>query len=270
MVTGTTTTPGLRHPLDPRALDAARAMFDSAPFLNPNGPSGIHLVLDVHSIPYAPEICFDNGAASWCDDPVMHGAVRYSVLKSSPNHFDNANRDKVFHYAIWGDAQSWGYSGMSDWADDLIVTFDWKDDAFQTIRSQAEALVHEIGHDLGLHHGPGISDDKHVTAYWSVMSYSWYQRTGQDDAWRAVYVTCPPMYYRKAGVSEPSGALPAIVGTAIDYSSGMGKWLGPSTAAPVVKTCGQAIDWRFNSPGGDAGDWGRITFDGPVREGEVP
>ena len=60
----------------------------------------------------------------------------------------------------------------------------------------------------------------------------------------------------------------------------MGKKLAPpqGTAAPVT-TCGKVIEWNHcgpstdfdcNQPGGDIADWPMITFDGPVREGDLP
>jgi hypothetical protein len=273
MAAGTTTLPGLQHPPGPPTFDAARAMFDNAPFLNPNGPPGIHLVLDTHTIPYVAEVCFNIGAPSWCNDAITANPAikKFSDLKSA--NFANASRDKIFHYAIWGAKQTFGPSGQSDWADDFLISFDDKATSFHTVRSQAEGLAHELGHDLGLTHGGGENDDDYVVAHWSVMSYSWDKRTGQSGQWRLDHATCGPVYYRAAGVNESStGALPMSVGVATDYSSGMGKMLIPplSNTAPPVKTCGKSITWPLNQRGPDPADWPMITFDGPVRQGDLP
>lgn len=273
MTAGTTTSPGLRYPPGEPTFAAARAMFDAAPILNPKGPPGINLILDTHTIPYVAEVCFNIGAPSWCDDAITANPAikKFSDLKSA--QFDNASRDKIFHYAIWGAKQTFGTSGQSDWADDFLISFDAKDAAFQTVRTQVERLVHELGHDLGLTHGGGANDDEHVVAHWSVMSYSWDMRTGQDDQWRLDHATCGPAYYRAAGVFESStGALPPGINAVTDYSSGMGQKLDPppSNTAPAVKTCGKSIDWSKNDRGPDPADWPMITFDGPIREGDLP
>jgi len=273
MATGTATLPGLQHPPGLPTFDAARAMFDNAPFLNPNGPPGIHLVLDTHTIPYVAEVCFNIGAPSWCNDAITANPAikKFSDLKNANPAI--ASRDKMFHYAIWGAKQTFGPSGQSDWADDFLISFDDKATSFHTVRSQAEGLVHELGHDLGLTHGGGENDDEHVVAHWSVMSYSWDKRTGQSDQWRLDHATCGPVYYRTAGANESStGAPPMGVGVATDYSLGMGKMLvpPPSNTAPAVKTCGKSINWPLNQRGPDPADWPMITFDGPARQGDLP
>jgi hypothetical protein len=273
MAAGTATVPGLQHPPGPPTFDAARAMFDNAPILNPNGPPGINLILDTHTIPYVAEVCFNIGAPSWCNDAITANTAikKFSDLKTA--NFVNASRDKIFHYAIWGEKQTFGPSGQSDWADDFLISFDDWATGFHTVRSQAEGFVHELGHDLGLTHGGGDNDDEHVAAHWSVMSYSWDKRTGRSNQWRLDHATCGPVYYRTTGANESStGALPLSIGVAMDYSSGMGKKLlpPPSNTAPAVKTCGKSIDWSQNDAGPDPADWPAITFDGPVREGDLP
>jgi hypothetical protein len=274
MPAGTATQPGLQHPPDPAALAAARAMFDAAPFLNPMGPPGINLILDASgSIPYYEEICWDISPLSGCDSAsmVQLGVKKYSELKAA--YFDNAHRDKIFHYAIWGAKLASGDPGVSDGADDIVVSFDEWAPAYQTVRSQVEELTHEVGHDLGLEHGGGTDPfNAHLPNHWSVMSYTWDKRTGHADLWRVQYATCPPFYYGKAGADESaSGAPPMDAGTATDYSSGMGKMVVASEnpSVPPTKVCGKLVDWWHSDAGSDIADWPRVRFDGPATNGTM-
>ena len=99
-------------------------------------------------------------------------------------------RRSIFHYLLFGNSQSAnGAAGSSGRAElpgnDLIVTMGgW---GFTTtagtalnmlINMQASTLMHELGHNLGLHHG-GLEDTNYKPNYWSVMNYL-YQLNGLD------------------------------------------------------------------------------------------
>jgi hypothetical protein len=278
MAGATATQPGLQYPLGASTFSAARAMFDAAPFLNPMGVSGINLILDTsETLPFVEIVCFDLGTASGCADNPSLGIAKFSTIKA--HHFDNAHRDKIFHYAIWGAASNGDSPGRSDFADDFLVSFDKWGTALdhptfmQSVRSQVEELAHELGHDLGLHHG-GATDDDHAFKpnHWSVMTYTRDKRTGFSNAFRLGHATCPPFYYGKAGANESAmGDPPEEPGTAVDYSSGMGKTLTPpgAGAAPVT-VCGMVVDWTSDGNStsiDDPPDWPRLLFDGPKRNG---
>jgi len=280
MPVATAAVPGLQHPVGVAAFDAARAMFNAAPFLNPTGDPGINLILDTSgNVPYVLLVCFDLGTASGCADNPSMGVLKYSTLKAS--HFDNAHRDKIFHYAIWGATQTGDEPSQSDGADDFLITFDnWglavsadHPDFTQSVRSQVEELTHELGHDLGLTHGGGDDDDQpYKPNRWSVMSYSWDTRTGFSNLFRLGHATCLPYYYAKAGANESAlGDPPAVPGTVVDYSSGTGrKLVKPSSGAAPVTICGKVVDWTSDGNTGtlrDSPDWPALQFDGPVRNG---
>ena len=278
MPTATETTQGLQHALDPASLTAAQAMFNAAPFLNPTGPPGINLILDTsHVMPYAVYVCFDITAAVECAKSLDTGTVLYSQLKS--DHFDNAHRDKIFHYGIWAHTSS-DPPGRSDWGDDFLIAFDtWGTDddpdpehksSLHSVRSQVEELTHELGHDLGLFHG-AIDNSKYLPNRWSVMSYTWDTRTGFSDSFRSEHASCLPFYYHQSGATETGGHPPMDPGTVTDYSLGMARTLKPpTTEGAMVSVCGKDVMWDADGNTGsivDKPDWPRLVFTGPATNG---
>ncbi len=280
MPAATAIQPGLQHPVGAATFAAARAMFDAAPFLNPTGPPGINLILDTSgSVPYVLSCASMSAPLQGAPTVPSSGRSKYSTLKAG--NFDNTHRDKIFHYAIWGATQDGDSPGRSDRADDFLVTFDnWGTSLsashptfVHSVRSHVEELTHELGHDLGLHHGGGDDDDHpYKPNHWSVMSYTWDTRTGFSNQFRRAHATCPPFYYGKSGATEsPQGDPPEDAGTAVDYSSGMGKTLDPpgSGDAPVT-VCGKVVDWVSDENSEtviDVADWPMLQFDGPVGNG---
>jgi hypothetical protein len=300
----------LRYRPGPEVFDGARALFRSAPILNPFSDSGINLILDTSGKPCLrnpegvdvcsfQEVVFDTQfmlpfiGNTQGEDPFGRGSVRFSELKR--HNFDNAKRDQIFHYGIWGINLSFGVSGMSDFADDFVVTMDG--DAFgasyQTNRSRVEELTHELGHDLRQLHG-GTDNQAYKPTYLSVMSYIWDLRTSwwdrkidqPDNKRRVARPTCLPFYYASRGADEVGGAVPPTVNgvktadyTVVDYSEGMGKAIdrpvsppgGPR--GPLPKICGKDVTWE-NLPLDpatirieDFPNWRDLKFDGPGLNG---
>ena len=281
----------LEHPPGTNVFDAARAMFAAAPIINPMTTNGINLILDVSGKPCLEDssgtrVCsfqhveFDTGNATPVPTgpiPVGTSTVNFSRLKA--RNFDNAKRDKIYHYGIWGIEHVDGYSGQSDFADDFLVSFDTFASSYQTVRSQIESLTHELGHDLRQHHGGDDDSPVYKPNYWSVMSYAWDLRTGWPlDTQRQAVATCPPFYYGVAGADEVNGAVPSVVSTVVDYSAGMAKTLlrppAPSPeqpSAPPTIICGKVVSWDnvgLNSGTlKDFANWPALRFDGPALNG---
>lgn len=281
----------------PGTFDAVRAMFAAAPILNPFHESGIHLVIDSSgSVPYTRIIGFDAA-----DAPTLETA-RFGTLKAA--HFDNAKRGRIFHYAIWADEHPLGSSssGHSDIAltangdyvgpgDDFFVSLGPFNPRHHTLRSHAETLAHELGHNLGQLHGGSNNKVLYKPNYWSVMSYSWQLRSTRNDTFRKEKITCLPAYYATPGATEPNGTVPpANSVAAIDYSEGMA---GPLTEDnnslfEDKGVCGQPVDWNRDgntTAGGinadvdlngtvagthtDFANWRALDFRGPRLNGTV-
>ena len=276
----------LQYRPDPSVFAAARAMFQSAPILNPTTTSGIDLILDVSGKPCLQDsagvqVChfdivnFDTGNLNPASgpNPFTTDTVNFSRLKAK--NFDNAKRGRIYHYGIWGSKHVGGYSGQSDFADDFLVSFDTFPSSYQTVRSRIEVLTHELGHDLRQLHGGDDHQPENKPNYLSVMSYSWELRTGwPHDTQRQQFVTCLPFYYGTAGADEVNGVKASPVNnTIVDYSEGMAKTLvQPSgTLAAPSTFCGKVVDWNTVVPNNgtikDFANWPALQFDGPVRNG---
>jgi hypothetical protein len=270
----------LRNSPPSLVFDEARRMFASAPILNPLAPHGINLIIDSSGRP-----CLVSAGAERCSfvdtlfdipdfrpsgpppsDPFPNGEVWFSQLKA--RNFDNAARGAIYHYGVWSVRHTFGFSGQSDFADDLIVSFDYFDPPYQTPRSQIEAFVHELGHDLELRHAGDVDEPEYSPNYWSVMGYNWDLRTGwETNAERASLITCPPFYYGQASADEVGGAPPLPLTTNVDYSEGMGPTLAVGRSG-TTRLCGKTIDWNAfgitSGPLEDFADWPALKFDGPA------
>lgn len=110
-------------------------------------------------------------------------STRRSIYDWKDEFFDLSRRN-VFHYLLFGNSQlDAGTSGSSGLAEltgnDFMVTMgDWGLTLNQLTNMQASTIMHELGHNLGLHHG-GIEDDNYKPNYWSIMNYM-YQLNGLD------------------------------------------------------------------------------------------
>ncbi|WP_028974139.1 zinc-dependent metalloprotease family protein [Spirochaeta cellobiosiphila] len=101
----------------------------------------------------------------------------------------------IYHYCVFGFLQGAGNAGSSGIAElgtngagnDLIITLggvwdlntDSNEKKQELINLQASTFMHELGHNLGLHHG-GDEDQNYKPNYYSVMNYL-YQLYGLPD-----------------------------------------------------------------------------------------
>jgi hypothetical protein len=262
---------GLTNPPGMAVFQAIQAAFAAAPYINLAPDNGINLIVDSSgTVPFSQTIDL-TGA----DNPAT-GFTNFYTLKGA--NFNNANRGRLYYYCIWANARPNGSSGVSDPSqnaagtdfngpgDDCIVSFDDFSAAFQTARSGAETLMHELGHDFQQRHG-GATHFQQDPAYNSVMSYSWQLRTGRTNATRLARPVCVPFYYGQTGATEVGGALPAMVGTVIDYSDGMGASLSEMALNEPNGVCNNvAVDWNGNGMSTNVGVALDINGDGDTTD----
>ena len=256
---------GLANPPAAGLWTSMTDAFASAPILNPIDSNGVHLVIDKSGTVAFSQTTDLTGA----DDPAT-GHTNFYTFKAAS--FDDANRGRIYHYCIWANARPNGSSGISDvnfgngGGDDCIVSFDDFPAAFQTVRSGAETLMHEFGHNLDQKHG-GATHFNANPAYNSVMSYNWQLRTGDSNAGRRGDPVCVPFYYHDAAATEPNGALPAMINNIVDYSDGMNRDLVENALNETQGVClGAARDWNADGDATDAAASKDINNDGDTAD----
>jgi hypothetical protein len=273
--------------------NAVRAAFANAPIITPTDNNGINLVLDITgTVPFSSLI-----SLTQADNPLI-GLANFYTLKGA--NFDNTNRGRIYHYCIWANAQPGGYSGISDVdvnaagtdfagpGDDFIVSFDDFGTSYQTVRSMAATLMHELGHNLQQRHG-GVNHAPYNPTYNSIMSYSWQLRTGLTNAARCPRPIYAPFYYQLNAAVETNCAPPINITSVFpDYSQGMGKNLIENNLnEPTGLYNANSVDWnqdgdtndlavsRDLTGDGDTNDtvvdfsnWGNLIYTGPRLNGE--
>lgn len=154
-------------------LDRVTEMFARAPVANPDGTSGITLIHD-----FGQGEAFDGGNLIPDADGVLPGAFDDEYLAYREAHFAR-NRRGYFHYVMLphyysGNSLSSGYGEIV--GDDFIVSLYCKNSDLNV----GNTIAHELGHNLGLHHGGGTDDPTNYKPnYNSVMNYN-YQFAGVD------------------------------------------------------------------------------------------
>ncbi|MEM7800031.1 MAG: hypothetical protein AAF633_12635 [Chloroflexota bacterium] len=205
----------------PESLARISQVFRDAPIKNPDGSTGISLHHD-----YGQGNGFHEGNLIPDADGVLAGDILNGEFVSyKAAHFDD-NRLGFFHYVIL--AHRFGStdpppSGLAELrGDDMIISLQ---DSHDNIDFLAAAIMHELGHNLGLDHG-GDSPCNFKPNYNSIMNYR-FEFFGIDDR------SCD---------AEGDG-----VAVNLDYSEGNRLTLDETNLNEIVGVCGtQPIDFNDN------------------------
>jgi len=195
-------------------IERVSQAFEAAPVPNPDGSSGVTLIND-----YGQGGPFTGGNFINDADGVLVGGFgpEYQAYKAA--NFAN-DRNGYFHYVLLPhryDTNS-GSSGLAEIVgDDMIVSLY----CFNSDVNVANTIMHELGHNLSLHHGgfEGLNDKPN---YNSVMNYR-FQFPGVDR-------TCD-----------------ALGDNVLDFSTGEYITLDETRLMEPAGVCGNVgIDWNFN------------------------
>jgi hypothetical protein len=193
-------------------LQRVAAVYARAPVTNPDGSTGIHVVQDAGA--------FGGGNRIEGHSAVLPGTFDATWAAIKQANFADARRG-YFHYVLMAHRYNAG-SNSSGYAevvgDDALVTLN----CLSGDEYVARTIVHELGHNLGLHHG-GFEACNGKPNYNSLMNYR-YQFNGLDGECRG------------AGDGESDG-----------YSTGTREPIDEAQLDEAQGMCGQpSIDWNEN------------------------
>ncbi len=172
-------------------LNAVVASFANAPVMNPDGQTGITLHLQLDELTVTPTVAWTYPAPLPLTCPNGPGfppefctfkAARFGTLceRQDPNSAAVLAAKALTHrYGVFADRLGMTtISGLGELpGNDFIVTLGaWPQAPTALIQQQREqgVFMHELGHNLGLHHGGAITDSiPGKPNYHSVMNYSW-------------------------------------------------------------------------------------------------
>jgi len=242
--------------------------FANSPYVSPTGSVGINFHVDegpssilnfntnatwgalsrAQSVPWQALLgSFSGSSYDW---------TAFQTIKDA--NFTPSGRTPIFHYVIAAaNYSSSGSSGISRGigASDYIVSLGSWPGGTGTVNQQAGTLMHELGHNLNLHHGGG-DDTNYKPNYFSIMSY----------AWQVVGLTIGGVggtfdYSRFAAgsldetnLNEPSGISGVPAGYGAVHFCG-GSYIPVNANGP--------IDWNCNATPTDTGVAADINGDGP-------
>ena len=166
------------HDPNDDAVNDVIAAFATAPVSNPDGSTGIDLVIDQDD--QIPEVL---DITTWDDvDDIREANFGTAAERADPDADKIlAAKALVYRYALYAHARDGGKSSGRAKRGNFVVSLGdgWGQDAsghsVGTRRQQAGTIMHELGHTLGLGHGGGDNVNCKPN-YLSVMSYSFQTR----------------------------------------------------------------------------------------------
>lgn len=273
--------------------------FGLAPLANPDGKTGVHLHVDLgpgslmDPVKGTPWGTLSKSGQLAFKDPITTPPDWSDVDNFKKVYYTPAHRDLIFHYACFcTNLDSQHHSGWSRSipGTDFVVTLGggswltttgWISGTHAgTPLQQAGTFMHELGHNLGLHHG-GDDEVNKKPNYLSVMNYT-FQTVGLLFASKPVSQTRSLDYSRRklptlnetmlseaTGISDPdkhdtfwSGACATNVNyyrklayPALDWNCD--GTLTPGTVAADINSSGFQTDTLKGFE-----DWSAVRFDG--------
>jgi hypothetical protein len=242
------------HRPSPSVLQEITAMFAAAPIVNRDGSTGIHVIHD-----YGQGGVFSGGNYFSLPNGTVDYLLSPAYFTHRGNNFDS-RRIGYFHYAMHIHRYE-SYPNSSGVAevggDDFIVSLICSGDNGSN-NGTRNTIVHELGHNLGLHHG-GDEECNSKPNYNSVMNYR-FQFPGVD-------TTCDSfgddvlqfsdglrITLNELSINESAGVCgsqPVEFNGVPGYQSGLAIDLNPG----YENTCGGALTTLE-----DSDDWATLTL----------
>lgn len=153
--------------------------FKSAPVDNPDGTRGIDLIVDVGDADLKDAVLNTVVGMPKAFDDLKD--AKFGTAQERADSKIIAAKKLAYHYCIMAQALSTGNSGLAELpGNDFVIVTDSPAGYLYAARTQAGTFMHELGHNLGLHHGGGGSDDfgggddvQYKPNLFSMMNYDW-------------------------------------------------------------------------------------------------
>jgi hypothetical protein len=238
--------------------------FAAGPVLNPDGSSGVNLIIDhgAGSLPNGVttgggEVLPDHEILAFEDNPPVNGTPVTNFYEYKKNHFD-PDRLRIFHYAIFGYHDLQGMSGQGErFGNDFYVTLA-DHPSSNDADAQVGTFMHELGHNLGLTHGDLNASNAQSFFMFkpnlpSVMNYR-YTFTGVD-------TDCDLI--QNGLYSYSQGTLKSLVEAAVDENLGICDKKPLDLGAPSGISVGADIDGANGTRDvwDDFDQWGQLLLD---------
>lgn len=240
-------------------------IFADAPVLNPDGSRGISLHIDRGQdgrcgpfnrggTTLAPHATISLTGADMGD----HRSLR--SYKSDPDNFDPVRRD-IFHYCIFGMLMPGNEPASGEgeiWGNDFLIAIaDW--DVRGKEIAEIGTFVHELGHNLALHHGGIQNDSADMDCQYkpnqpSSMNYL-YQMSGVSSD---CDLKSEPVHTYSQGMLAPLHLVDAFVdewrGICDSHPCDV-NGDGETDSQSVLTPCGCSAPWYY-----DYDEWGNVKL----------
>ncbi len=167
----------------PTSLTPVVNAFANAPVINPGGPAGInlHLQIDDTDLPLSTAWTLQNSFDIQVNlKDLWFGTAAQRTHPNTINILEAKRR--VYRYCTYSHSSDGSYGGVA-FVDNFIVAKFHHEGVPEHERA---TFMHELGHSLGLGHGGGDGIN-HKPNYISVMNYLYSLPFNAGDAWRLDY-----------------------------------------------------------------------------------
>jgi len=249
------------------ALQAIIKAFDDAPFTG-NDEIRVHIQIDdddTVNIPHSTQTHWPgyNKPFFWFPDKRGFDQIKANYFgtpseRERPDWFDSDGtpgpgwhqKQQAFHYVLFvhDNKDNPGSSGSAEvFGDDIMISLGTFDGQIGSPSQQSGTLMHELGHNLNLHHGGAWNNEENCKPnYLSIMSYSKqfpdldpdrpldFSEYGENDLTHLI---------ENGQLDEITGIAPPVSDWKAIYGSNTSRY--PPLNPPSI---GNDIDWNQQSP----------------------
>lgn len=242
------------HRVTPDVAEELAEMFRNAPNINPDGSTGIDLIQD-----YGQSGIFYGGNRISGYSPILPGKFDDTYEGIKRDNFDK-RRLGYFHYMVMAHRYEGGLPDSSGVAevtgDDAIIALG----CFRGVGYVRNTIAHELGHNLGLHHG-GKTTCNNKPNYNSVMNYR-FQFRGVVGCGMEVSPSATANFSYGTRLNLNENLLKETVGVCGDTPI---DWDGDNNIGMTKINLNPGEDSKCGGPYSilqDHDDWGSITLKG--------